>query len=358
VSRSSPEISQVGRYQILSELGRGSMGVVLLAHDPTLDRNVALKFLRPDLRLTPEDREALMNRMRHEARAMARISHPGIVSLFDMGEEHGTGVYLVFELADGPTLDETLRRGKLTPEGAAHLATDVGAALTAAHAKGIVHRDIKPANLILTESGARIADFGVARLPESTLTRAGAKVGTPAYSAPESIRHGSHSPQSDQFSFAATLYEALSGRRAFPGDDAIAVARKIETETPFGIAQGLGLSPSVDRVLLRGMAQEPSQRYASCQTFGESLAKALGAPRAPQPTVPAYRRTPGAPAAGPSRAIGSAVAFVLLGAVVGAVLARAQLEPKTTAAPAEAGAVRQKARPAFISSKGKGRSRD
>lgn len=321
VNRGPIEIKQVGRYQILSELGRGSMGVVLLAHDPTLDRNVALKFLRPDLKLTAEEREALMTRMRHEARAMARISHPGIVSLFDMGEQDGVGVYLVFELADGPTLEETLRRGKLDPQGVAELALDLGAALAAAHKAGIVHRDIKPANIILTEFGARIADFGVARLPESTLTRAGAKVGTPAYSAPESIRHGSHSAATDQFSMAATLYEALSGRRAFPGDEAVAVARKIETETPFGIAQGLGLSPSVDRVLLRGMSQSASDRYSTCHALGEAVGRALGSTRTPQPTLPDRHRT--APAA-PNRLrlLGTAALILFGGATVGAAIAR------------------------------------
>lgn len=321
VSRGPVDIQQVGRYQILSELGRGSMGVVLLAHDPTLDRNVALKFLRPDLKLSAEEREALMARMRHEARAMARISHPGIVSLFDMGEQDGVGVYLVFELANGPTLEETLRRGKLDPQGVAELGVELGAALSAAHKAGIVHRDIKPANIILTEFGARIADFGVARLPESTLTRAGAKVGTPAYSAPESIRHGSHSAGTDQFSMAATLYEALSGRRAYPGDEAVVVARKIETETPFGVAQGLGLSPSVDRVLLRGMSQSPSDRYPTCQAFGEALERALGSNRIPQATLPDHHRSPATPTL-PPWLLGTSLLILLVGATVGAGLAK------------------------------------
>jgi len=329
VSPTSVVRTQVGRYQILSELGRGSMGVVLLAHDPTLERNVALKYLRPDLRLTADEREALMTRMRHEARAMARVSHPGIVSLFDMGEEEGVGVYLVFELADGPTLEETLKRGKLAAEGAARLATDLGAALSRAHAAGIVHRDIKPANIIFTEFGARIADFGVARLPESTLTRAGAKVGTPAYSAPESIRHGSHSPASDQFALAATLYEALSGRRAFPGDDAITVARKIELESPLGIAQGLGFSPSVDRVLLRGLAQSALERYPTCAALGEALSRALGAPRTQLPTLPDQRSL--TPPVTPATRYGALLVCLLVGATIGAALGRSRPSPKAVA---------------------------
>jgi eukaryotic-like serine/threonine-protein kinase len=350
VSRTSVVRTQVGRYQILSELGRGSMGVVLMAHDPTLERNVALKYLRPDLRLTAEEREALMTRMRHEARAMARVSHPGIVSLFDMGEEEGVGVYLVFELADGPTLEETLKRGKLAAEGAARLATDLGAALSRAHNAGIVHRDIKPANIIFTEFGARVADFGVARLPESTLTRAGAKVGTPAYSAPESIRHGSHSPATDQFAMAATLYEALSGRRAFSGDDAIAVARKIESEAPLGIAHGLGLSPSVDRVLLRGLAQSALERYPSCAALGEALARALGAPRTQQPTMPDQRSL--APRQGRVGRLGGFLVCLLIGATLGVVLGRTRPAPAPKAETSKAGGSKLGAvevRPAFLS---------
>jgi len=314
----------IGRYAVSTELGRGAMGLVLLAHDPVLQRQVALKFLRPDLKLDAGERELLMQRMRQEARAMARLNHPGIVALHDLGEDPTHGVYLVFEHAAGPTLDATLRRGRLTVEGVARLAGQLGDALTAAHERGIVHRDIKPANIILSEEGAKIADFGVARLPESTLTRAGAQVGTPAYTAPESIRASEHSAHSDQFSMAATLYEALSGERAFPGQDAVAVARRIERESPLPIARALGLPFDVDAVLLRGMARAPSARYPNCGAFGGQLSAALLGHREVQLTLPDERLLArlAEPRQPPSRRLGTIVLCLLIGATAAVALQR------------------------------------
>lgn len=268
------------------------MGLVLLARDPVLERQVALKFVRPDLKLDQAERTLLMQRMRQEARAMARLNHPGIIGLHDIGEDEQHGLFLVFEHASGPTLEATLRRGRLTVEGVARLVQQLGEAVSVAHDRGIVHRDIKPANIILTEEGAKIADFGVARLPESTLTRAGAQVGTPAYSAPEFIRDKAHSPASDQFSLSASIYEALSGHRAFPGQDAVTVARRIERESPLPIARALGLPDEVDAVLLRGMAHEPEARFPSCRAFALHLSEALLGHREVQPTLPDERLLP------------------------------------------------------------------
>src|SRR6478752_6567413 len=191
--------AQIGRYRIERLLGRGAMGRVLLAHDPVLDRSVAIKLLRDDLNIPPEQHEALLHRMRQEARASARVSHPNIVSLHDMGEDPELGLCLVFEYAEGLTLKERLLRSPLGPEAAAKLAREVGDALTTAHAAGVLHRDIKPENIILTPTGAKVADFGIARVPDSTLTKDGGLLGTPAYSAPECIASGKFSPLSDQF---------------------------------------------------------------------------------------------------------------------------------------------------------------
>ena len=130
------------------------MGRVLLAHDPVLDRSVAIKLLRDDLNIPPEQHEALLHRMRQEARASARVSHPNIVSLHDMGEDPELGLCLVFEYAEGLTLKERLLRSPLGPEAAAKLAREVGDALTTAHSAGVLHRDIKPENIILTPTGA------------------------------------------------------------------------------------------------------------------------------------------------------------------------------------------------------------
>ncbi len=285
----------IGRYQPLRLLGRGAMGRVLLAHDPVVDRSVAIKLLRDDLVIPPEQRDALIDRMRQEARASARVSHPNIVSLYDMGEDPELGLYLVFEYAEGLTLEQRIGKGPLGPEAGAKLARELGDALTTAHAAGVLHRDIKPQNIILTGTGAKIADFGIARVPDSTLTRDGGLLGTPAYSAPECIAKGTFSPLSDQFSLAATLYEALSQQRAFPGEDAVSVATRITNEEPVGIAQLCGLDQHVDAILLRGLAKPAAERFPSARELGESLAEALAIPtRKMLPTLPDehHRRAP------------------------------------------------------------------
>jgi serine/threonine protein kinase len=316
----SPDLrlpTQIGRYKIERLLGRGAMGRVLLAHDPVLDRSVAIKLLRDDLNIPPEQHDALLHRMRQEARASARVSHPNIVALHDMGEDPELGLCLVFEYAEGQTLKERILRGPLGPEAAAKLAREVGDALTTAHLAGVLHRDIKPENIILTPTGAKVADFGIARVPDSTLTRDGGLLGTPAYSAPECIASGKFSPLSDQFSLAATLYEAVSGQRAFPGEDAIAVATRITTDEPPGIAELAGLDPHVDEVLARGLAKLPSARFEDARSFGRALAEALWqSPRQQLPTLPDERHRTHAPSAHESRT----TRLVVGGAAVGALL--------------------------------------
>ncbi len=278
---------QIGRYLVSRELGKGAMGRVLLCHDPVLDRDVAIKHLRTDLPLPPEQLAPLVERMRQEARASARVSHPHLVALYDMGEDVSAGLFLVFEYVQGSTLKQRLADGRLTPDQAARLARELGSALHFAHQAGVVHRDVKPENVMLSPTGAKVADFGIARIPDSTLTRGGSVLGTPAYSAPEAIRKGRFSAQSDQFSLAATLYEAVSGKRAFPGDDAVAVASLIASEEPPPFAAMLGLDPSVDRVLLRALSKDPKQRFASCDEFGRTLSDALRPhTRAALPTLP------------------------------------------------------------------------
>jgi len=309
--------AQIGRYRIERLLGRGAMGRVLLAHDPVLDRSVAIKLLRDDLNIPPEQHDALLHRMRQEARASARVSHPNIVALHDMGEDPELGLCLVFEYAEGLTLKERILKGPLGPEAAAKLAREVGDALTTAHLAGVLHRDIKPENIILTPTGAKVADFGIARVPDSTLTRDGGLLGTPAYSAPECIASGKFSPLSDQFSLAATLYEAVSGQRAFPGEDAIAVATRITTEEPPGVAAYAGLDPHVDAVLSRGLSKIPGARFEDAGAFGKALAEALWqSPRVQLPTIPDVRHRNSAPSAQETRT----TRLVLGGAAVGALL--------------------------------------
>jgi len=288
MSSDAPLPTEVGRYHVVRLLGHGAMGRVFLARDGVLDRDVAIKVLRQDLGLGPGQHETLLDRMRQEARASARLLHPNIVALFDMGEDPELGLYLVFEYVEGPTLRDAIDKGPLGPSRTAKISRELGHALATAHSAGILHRDIKPENVILAKQGAKIADFGIARIPGSTLTRDGGVLGTPAYSAPEAIESGSFSQASDQFSLAATLYEALSATRAFPGDDAVSVSNRIMESEPEPIAEKGGLDPHVDRVLARGLDKTPSRRFPSAEDFGQALAEALGlsAARAALPTIP------------------------------------------------------------------------
>jgi serine/threonine protein kinase len=267
--------SQIGRYRIVRSIGRGAMGQVLLAHDPVLERPVAIKHLRDDLSLTSEQFTALTKRMEQEARAAARVSHPHLVGLHDMGRDPIVGLFLVFEYVEGETLEERLKRGPLTAGEAARLARELGGALSEAHAARVLHRDVKPENVLLSRMGAKIADFGIARLPDSTLTRPGGILGTPAYSAPEAIDIGSFSPESDQFSMACTLFEAISARRAFPGDDAVTVVGLVQTTEPAELARLFRLDVRVDLVLARAFSKHPGSRFGSCEEFGKALAEAL-----------------------------------------------------------------------------------
>lgn len=292
--------AQVGRYRVERELGKGAMGRVLLAEDPVLCRKVAIKHLRDDLSLAPEQRSALLKRMSQEALASARVNHPHLVALYDMGEDPGLGLFLVFEYVEGETLHKRLKDGRLSVTEAATLVRELGDALAYAHRRGIVHRDVKPENVILSPAGSKLADFGIARLPDSTLTQGtGIVLGTPAYSAPEALRGAKFSPLSDQFSLAATLYEAISGKRAFPGDDALAVAARITNEEPPRIATENQLDRGVDMALAKAMAKIPRARFAGTADFGTALSDALlgsaprqklipsvGSARAQQATLP------------------------------------------------------------------------
>ncbi len=280
-SSERPLPAKVGRYEVVRLVGEGAMGRVLLAHDPVLDRDVAIKHLRGDLKIPRDVRKGLLTRMQHEARAAARVAHPNLVVLHDMGEDEAVGLYLVFEYIEGPTLKQRIHDdGRLPAAEAARLARELGGALSLAHEAGILHRDVKPENIMLARTGGKIADFGIARIPDSTLTHQGGLMGTPAYSAPETFRPGKFSPASDQFSLAASLYEAISGQRAFPGEDAVSVAARIANEPPARFAPAIGLLPAVDEVLGRALDRHPEARFPSCEAFGEALAQALTLPAA------------------------------------------------------------------------------
>jgi hypothetical protein len=285
---------RIGRYRVDRLLGAGAMGFVYLAQDPELARPVAIKTIR-DLGMAPDQLKNFIDRFRNEARAAARLQHSSIVQVYDVGEDPDVGAYLVFEYVPGSTLKQILKeRGPLHPTELVHLADQVADAIDIAHHEGIIHRDIKPDNLLVTETGkVKLADFGVARVPDAALTREGQFLGTPCYAAPETLRDGQYGPETDLFSFAAVLYEAASGTRAFPGDDAVAVAHKVihdDPPPPSAVAKGEPISKEIDTVLMRGLDKHSRERFGSAA----ELARELRAAYADEGRVDPQRREPSA----------------------------------------------------------------
>ncbi len=272
-------MSAIGRYEIESLLGKGAMGVVFLAHDPHLGRSVALKTYEMPDGISEERAHEFQERLLREAHAAARLSHPNIVTVHDVGIDPERGFpYIVFEYVEGPSLKDLLDgRSRLSPDLALRFGDGLAAALAAAHRAGVVHRDIKPANLLVRrEDGVvKITDFGVARLAASELTRTGALIGSPAYMAPEQIRGGAVDARSDLFSLAVVLYEMLTSKRPFGGEDLPAVAYAVAHETPIPVTQQVdGLPPLLDAFFDRALAKDPAKRFPDGESFRKALVQA------------------------------------------------------------------------------------
>jgi len=260
----NPEGRQFGRYEIVGELGRGAMGVVYKARDPQIDRLVALKTVT--LRgQEPEDAAEFRQRFVNEAQAAGRLHHPGIVSVFDVGEETQTGEpYIVLEYVPGEALNKVIAREKKLPlQRALQIAEEVADALDYAHEQGVTHRDIKPGNILITESGhPKIADFGIAKLNLAHFTIPGKVLGTPAYMAPEQLSGEGADGRSDLFSLGVILYAMVTGHSPFQGNSATTVCFKVANRDPLpASALDLNLPPELDAVIARAMAKDPADRY-------------------------------------------------------------------------------------------------
>jgi serine/threonine-protein kinase len=276
-----------GRYRVVRRLGGGGMAEVFLARDTTLDRLVAVKVLRERF----ADDQEFVARFHREARAAAALNHPNVIAIHDRGGSAGSS-YIVMEYVPGETLKERIRReGRLSPAAARTVECDLLDALQAAHDRGIVHRDVTAQNVLLTSDGrVKVADFGIAHFGSSALTSTGVVMGTSRYLSPEQARGEPTDKRSDVYSAGVVLFEMLTGRLPFEGDNDLAIALRHASEpAPAPSSLEPGLSPQFDEIVGRALRKDPGERFQTAHEFTAALnALELGAGRhAPLPAATA-----------------------------------------------------------------------
>jgi serine/threonine-protein kinase len=296
----------LGKYEIRAEIGRGGMGTVYRGYDPTLDRHVAVKVLAPHLVW----QENFVERFMREARSAARLNHPNIVTIHDVGNEAGW-YYFVMEFLEGRALTDVIEQsGPMSPEQVLKILRPLASALDYAHNKGVVHRDIKPSNIVVSPSGhVTLTDFGIARAAqEARLTNTGTVVGTPEYMSPEQAKGMNVDVRSDQYSLGVMVYQMLTGRVPFEADSTLALMYKVVHEPPPPMATlRSDLPAGVASALERAMAKEPGARYPGVAAFVGDLEHAFAGgdvtppprPSPPPPTEPATVVMGGGPAPTP-----------------------------------------------------------
>jgi hypothetical protein len=293
-------MNKLGRYQIRRTLGKGAMGIVYEGFDPLIERRVAIKTILPS-QLGGDESGNLLARFKREAQAAGRLNHPGIVAIYEYGEDiaQDTGdddatrlapappapaaqrvAYIAMEFVDGRELRDCFERGeRLSLPDVARIMSEILDALDHAHAQGVVHRDIKPANLILLPDGrVKIADFGIARIGASELTQTGAVLGTPSYMSPEQFTSQPVDGRSDLFSCGVILYQLLTGEKPFTGESTTTIMYKVLREEPVPPSElNLSLAPELDAVLKKALAKAPAQRFQSGREFSSALQVAISA---------------------------------------------------------------------------------
>jgi serine/threonine-protein kinase len=269
--------TRVGRYEVELMLGQGGLGRTLLARDPVIGRQVALRVVRDDLGLSAERQALVAEQLRQRGRAVAAFAHPAMAILFDAGDDEAAGTYLVFELLQGSTLRETIQRGPLARREVAKLARTLGPALAAVHSAGLVHGNVKPDNVAWTAAGPKLTGAGFG--PPSGI--APALADPLVYCAPEALDGRPQGAAADQFSLAATLYEALTGRPPFgpfAASDARAAAEAVaraKHPAPTAVLPELRACPHIDTIFDRALAKEPHRRFPACDAFSSALAGSL-----------------------------------------------------------------------------------
>lgn len=288
-------MEQIGRYRILGELGRGATGVVYRAQDPAIGRVIAIKTIRLSDITDEAERERLRERLFREAQSAGILSHPNIVTIYDIAQENGLA-YIFMECVDGPPLERVLN-GESAIDGSIALSIlrQTAVALDYAHKKGIVHRDIKPANILIHEKTmAKITDFGVAKILSQQMTHSGVMMGTPNYMSPEQVQGHAVDGRTDQFSLAVIAYEVLTGEKPFIADQLPSLLYRIVREDPVPPQR---LNPSlgfqVEAVLKKALSKNAAERYSTCLEFVDALSSACHAssgwhplPRSSSQTLP------------------------------------------------------------------------
>ena len=303
--------TKLGPYEIIALIGAGGMGEVYKAKDTRLDRIVAVEVLPEHLSQDPERRE----RLEREARAISSLNHPHICTLHDIGHENGV-VYLVMEFIEGETLAERLEKGPLSFDEALQIAVQVADALDKAHRQGIVHRDLKPANIMLTASGVKLLDFGLAKLTASeraqnvsslsslpteakSLTAEGSIIGTFQYMAPEQLESKDIDARTDLFALGAVLFEMLTGRKAFEGESQASLIGAIMTSDPPPISRVQAMSPpALDHIVETCLAKKPDERWQTAADLGRQLKWVVEGGAQPGVVVPVGASVRSGPSAG------------------------------------------------------------
>ncbi len=268
----------IGRYQILSELGQGAMGMVYLAQDPVLKRKVAIKVMKE----RGAENSSIMERFRREAETSSRLNHPNVITVYDVGEDPEAGPFLAMEYVEGASLSGLIQRETLGPEAGLEILVQVMRGLHAAGVAGIIHRDVKPENILVSKDGrVKLMDFGIAKADASRLTTTGMVVGTPSYTAPELLLGKEAGHHTDIYAFAVTAFEVFSGGcLPYTGDSLGVTLYRIVHEPPQIPSD---MDPHLARVFQQALHKDPSQRYPTLGTLVRALAEALDLPVPPLP---------------------------------------------------------------------------
>jgi len=280
-SRMAEQMPQtIGRYQVLESIGFGAMGAVYKAFDPLIKRTLAIKTIRLDIPRQSPQYKSFIERFYHEARISGTLSHPNIVTLFDIGEEGGVP-YLAMEFVEGDTIALLLEKGlRFPPEKVIGLISQIASAVDYAHSRGVIHRDIKPSNLILYESDrVKVTDFGIAKLVDAEMTQSGTLLGTPSYMSPEQAMGDKLDGRSDIFSLGVCAFEMLSGEQPFPGNNVTSILYKLVHVDPIEPPnlEMNGLVPQKwHEVFSKVLAKRPDDRYQTATQFVQDLEFCLG----------------------------------------------------------------------------------